>query len=421
MVDMPVKASGTKISRMLKSKKACPYCFPHGPETPNATAKKNNKNWKKSLMLLGIYLGFVNLNSGGITGNIYGTYNNLSSENATAEFIINDGSSGTKTIILDSLGYYSFSTTSFTPQPFLSDTIKMGAEKIDGGKTYSAHAHKIRGSDNTIMPTLFLDDPDKNVVSQAINILKVKDESVLEDTLRAKAWLQKNPNQKIDYVNLWLQSTGSDSTLVDTSDIYPQVFINLEKQDSTWNLGDTVIIELYKTIGNTEYYDEFKIPIDTLKHGMATVEDSVVYKGDTTRTTALNQFSYNYNIKGDTVIMNYENDNALGYKISRKDNNQGDFKLISFTEKSQYKDVVPNGSYDYSIQALGNNGKVLNEQKFKVKKLRGIEKNIKKVIYLGQRELREQMKECEVYDITGKQIKDVSRLSYGIYLVKDRE
>ena len=45
-VDMPVKASGTKISRMLKSKKACPFCFPHGPETPNATAKKNKKSWK---------------------------------------------------------------------------------------------------------------------------------------------------------------------------------------------------------------------------------------------------------------------------------------------------------------------------------------------------------------------------------------
>ncbi|MGE3062727.1 MAG: hypothetical protein AB7T10_03755 [bacterium] len=377
------------------------------------------KNWKKSLMLLGAYLGFVNLNSGVISGNIYGAYNNLSSENATAKFTINDGSSGTQTKTIDSSGYYDgINTGSFTPPPSAGDTIKMSAEKIDGGKTYSTHTRHLCDNGTIILPTVFLDDPDKNVVSQAINILKVKDESGLEDTLRARAWLQKNPNQKINYVNLWLQSTGGDSTLVDTSDIYPQVYINLEKQDSTWNLGDTVIIELYKTIGNTEYYDEFKIPIDTLKHGMATVEDSVIYKGSKTETTALNQFSYNYSIKGDTVIMNYENDNALGYKILRKDNNQGDFKLISFTEKSQYKDVVPNGSYDYSIQAIGNNGKVLNEQKFKVKKLRGIEDKIKKVLYLGQRELREQMKECEVYDITGKQIKDVSRLSYGIYLVK---
>ena len=138
--------------------------------------------------------------------------------------------------------------------------------------------------------------------------------------------------------------------------------------------------------------------------------------------TALQQISFTEPIiKGDTIILNYQCDNAAGYKILRKDNNQGEFKVISSTEKEQYKDVVPNGIYDYLIQAIGNNGKVLNEKGFRIRKMTGIDKGIKKVTYFGQGELRDQMKEREVYDITGKRIKDVSRPPYGIYLIKDRE
>ena len=163
-----------------------------------------------------------------------------------------------------------------------------------------------------------------------------------------------------------------------------------------------------------------KIPIDTLKYQRATVQDSAVFKGASTRTTALNQFSYNYMIKGDTIIMNYENDNALGYNILRKDNNQGDFKLISSTEKTQYKDVVKNGIYDYLIQALGNNGKILNEQKFKVKKSKGIEKNIKKVLYLSgnnKEKLFGNLEGKEIYDTSGRE-KSIDEITTGIYFVK---
>jgi len=374
------------------------------------------------LLVLGIgVLTPKNLDGGLIAGSCYKSHNNVSSDSTDVSCWINNGDSGTQHDIIDDdflTGYYSFDSGNFIPVPFLSDTIKVSAEKVDNGKTYLTHAHKIRGEDNTILPTLFLDDPDKNVVSQAINIGKVKDESGLDDTLRATAWLQKNLNQKIDYTNFFLQFLGEDSTSVDTSDIFPQVYINLEKQDSTWNVGDTVIVELYKTIGSTKYYDEFKIPIDTLKYGMATVQDSVVYKGEKTGTTALQQVSFAKPIiKGDTIILNYKCDNAVGYKILRKDNNQEDFKVISSTEKSQYKDVVQNGIYEYNIQAIGNDGKVLNEQSFKVKNY-GKEKCMSKVFYYGQKNLKEELKGREVYDITGKLINDVSRLPYGIYLIK---
>jgi len=85
--------------------------------------------------------------------------------------------------------------------------------------------------------------------------------------------------------------------------------------------------------------------------------------------------------------------------------------------KSQYKDVVQNGIYEYFIQAIGNNGKVLNEQGFKVKKYCK-EERMSKVFYYGQKNLKEELKDREVYDIAGKLIKDVSRLPYGIYLIK---
>ena len=46
--DFPIKVSGTMIRRIkLINKGYCPYCFPHGYETPNNRYSKRQKSWKK--------------------------------------------------------------------------------------------------------------------------------------------------------------------------------------------------------------------------------------------------------------------------------------------------------------------------------------------------------------------------------------
>ncbi len=50
IVDIPVKFSNVKISRIQNFIEVggCPYCFPHGIETPNSTMdKRRNNNWKR--------------------------------------------------------------------------------------------------------------------------------------------------------------------------------------------------------------------------------------------------------------------------------------------------------------------------------------------------------------------------------------
>lgn len=47
-VDLPSKISNIKISRVENGVAAgCSVCFPHGPETVNASVKKNTRSWKK--------------------------------------------------------------------------------------------------------------------------------------------------------------------------------------------------------------------------------------------------------------------------------------------------------------------------------------------------------------------------------------
>ncbi len=41
----PPKISNIKIARFVDDM-GCPYCFPHGYETINATIRKNTHNWK---------------------------------------------------------------------------------------------------------------------------------------------------------------------------------------------------------------------------------------------------------------------------------------------------------------------------------------------------------------------------------------
>lgn len=46
--DIPPRYSGIKIARIAHTDErgGCSHCFPHGPETTNATAAKNRRSWK---------------------------------------------------------------------------------------------------------------------------------------------------------------------------------------------------------------------------------------------------------------------------------------------------------------------------------------------------------------------------------------
>lgn len=47
IVDIPTKVESSKYQRIIFGNiMGCSYCFPHGPETFNATAIKNKRNWK---------------------------------------------------------------------------------------------------------------------------------------------------------------------------------------------------------------------------------------------------------------------------------------------------------------------------------------------------------------------------------------
>ena len=46
--DLPVKISGTTVSRILIDEKSgCSWCFPHGIETVNSHFDNKERNWKK--------------------------------------------------------------------------------------------------------------------------------------------------------------------------------------------------------------------------------------------------------------------------------------------------------------------------------------------------------------------------------------
>jgi len=48
MVDLPVKISNVRISRILAEHRGeCGYCFPHGFENSNSRWKKDIRSWKR--------------------------------------------------------------------------------------------------------------------------------------------------------------------------------------------------------------------------------------------------------------------------------------------------------------------------------------------------------------------------------------
>jgi len=245
------------------------------------------KLWKPVTLvtLLGILLFPKTIKAGLIHGKIFDAWNGQTSDSTDVSCWINNGSSGIQYSQVPEFGepgeWYAISGH-FNPQPGAGDTIKMSGYLTVGSKTYATHMRKVHpgGSSNQILPTAFLDDPDKTVLAHAFGIWKVKDMSNVADTLKARGWLKKNSGQKIQFINYYLRSQGLDSTKVDTSDIYPQVYINLEKQDSLWQPTDSAVVELYKTKNDTTWFSDTTFALDTLKYGCATMVDSLTFAGE---------------------------------------------------------------------------------------------------------------------------------------------
>ena len=243
----------------------------------------NAKNCLSIFSLLGILLFPKVVKGGLISGAIYDSWNNQTSDSTNVSCWINDGSSGTQTCKIPwwgIYGLYGFDSGNFNPPAQPSDTGHMSASLTVGSKTYVTHMRKGPLGVPSIFPTAFLDDPDKTVLAHAFGIWKVKDMSNVADTLKARGWLKKNSGQKIQFINYYLRSQGLDSTKVDTSDIYPQVYINLEKQDSLWQPTDSAVVELYKTKNDTTWFSDTTFALDTLKYGCATMVDSLTFAGE---------------------------------------------------------------------------------------------------------------------------------------------
>jgi len=399
----------------------------------------NRKIAKILLLCGGAYLGFTNLNAVSVNGYIHSSIDGVSSIGKEVQ-LYNQNKSDTLNSIIDEWEWYNFGTENFQdPDPISTDTLFLKSEIEENGKTYSTNLKYFRGPpEYSSKWDLHLDSPDIEGKAFTINVLSVNDTVFAppEESLRA-------------ILNFYKKTAKACTTIVDTTtkgwDNFSDIYLNTEETTLKYpevipENGDSFKLRLEKRIKDylpgkdrilsTEIFGKIDTTwgcaqnyqdTNTIHNGAFNwdtlffpMKDTIVNNG-----TALQQVSFAKPIiKGDTIILNYKCDNAVGYKILRKDNNQGDFKLINSTEKSQYKDVVPNGIYDYNLQAIGNNGKVLNEQSFKVKKY-GKEECMSKVFYYGQKNLKEELKGREVYDITGKKVNFTKKSPFGLYFIKE--
>ncbi|MBS3073497.1 T9SS type A sorting domain-containing protein [Candidatus Pacearchaeota archaeon] len=289
--------------------------------------------------LVGLFLGatalmFTPKTAKGIDGFIYRCYNDTSSHNTQVAVTVNNGSSGTQSYTVndsDLPGYWAVAGD-WIPPPSLGDTIRASFTKTVGGKTYETHTRRIYNSSDLILPTVFLDDTSKNVKAQAVGTWKVKDNSTgFTDTLRARAWLKKNPGQKINFVNYLNQFIGVDSTTVDTSMIYPQIYINLEKQDSTWTPNDSVFVEVYRKKSGITYSNMVGFKLDTLVNGCATMKDSIIFDGQTPNGVEMSYFGAMPSKNG--IKLEWETQSSLDsylWEILRGQNNDSlNYDLIA--------------------------------------------------------------------------------------------
>ncbi|HAV92119.1 TPA: hypothetical protein DCW38_02945 [candidate division WOR-3 bacterium] len=367
------------------------------------------------------------------SGGVHKTENGIPSGNSIVELNRKPiGSSNFSTeVVWDLAEQWASNHLNYTPDLQDTDTLFIYAKKDTLDKEYSAKTWML-GSDKFSLE-ICLDNPEKLVKAFTPNILAIKDISSGEENLETKIYLDKNQIQKID---------GK----LDTIGFYSshQLYFNLEQQDSMFSHGDSFTIRLEKRLVNQPtsdkdivYFTEIKSAIDTtfwdaMKVNANNSIHNGAFHGDTLyfpmfvetidNGTALNSFSYTYNVIGDTIILNYADDNAQGYNISRKKSNQKNYEIIVKTEKSQYKDVVKeNGVYHYKINALDRFGKTLNCAFFAVNKVRGLHQS--KIINIISEEDKRLLKliidEKNVYNLSGRRIHSKNDIVIGKYFIKE--
>ncbi|MEM4152671.1 MAG: T9SS type A sorting domain-containing protein [Candidatus Pacearchaeota archaeon] len=212
---------------------------------------------------------------------VWDAHNGVSSNGTIVNCWVNNGSSGIQKDTVDIYGNWWVPAGNFNPPPVAGDTIKSVDTLVYGGIIYTGRMRCLYTGSNTNIPTGFLDDPNKNVVALSVGANKVKNRSLRPQyKMNAKGWLQKNPNQKIQFINYFRRALGQDSLAIDTTDIHNQLYFNLEKQDSIWRQGDVFITMIYQIKGDTMWYQYFSQVIDTTKYGRASIVDSLRYTAD---------------------------------------------------------------------------------------------------------------------------------------------
>jgi len=280
--------------------------------------------WIKNTLISALFLSTLLVprivRAGAISGRIFNSHNGQTSDSTLVDVIINDGTSGTEHSQVPEWGDYGLwivDSGNFSPIPGIGDTVKMSGQ-LNNYTTHMRDTLMVAGSPhNGILPTAFLDDPDKNVRAHSFGSWSVKDTSGINDTLRAEGYLLKNSEQVIPYINYFLKAVSGDSTLVDTSDIYPQVAINLEKQDSLWQQGDSVFVRLYKERNDSTWETTIGFPLDTLKYGCATLLDSIIFPDTVYTPTGIQETMTDFTARTIEDVVN------LGVRLDFKTNQTG--------------------------------------------------------------------------------------------------
>ncbi|MGB9707814.1 MAG: hypothetical protein ACPLXC_00595 [Candidatus Pacearchaeota archaeon] len=235
----------------------------------------------KSLITVGLIGLISEVSAQTIRQRVWDAHNGTSSNGTIVNCWVNNGSSGVQKDTVGIYGTWWVSAANFVPPPNAGDTIK-SVDTLDyGGAIYTGRMRAIYDNANLTIPTGFLDDPNKSIIALSVGANKVKNRSSRSQyTMNAKGWLQKNPNQKIQFINYFRRALGQDSLAIDTTDIHNQLYFNLEKQDSIWQQGENLVAQVYQIKGDTTWFQKFLLPIDTTKYGRASIVDSLRYTGD---------------------------------------------------------------------------------------------------------------------------------------------
>ena len=218
---------------------------------------------KKNMNLKNIVLGSliaVTLALGiGISGHVHDSWNNVPGANSLVRVFRKPSGGSIDTLLTNtnSNTRWTIFTENFSPPAGQGDTLYIEAEKDTLGRKFNTKTKWVIRSgvypNHNYVKELHLDDPFNSPLAFTPNISVVKDTSGISSSFVALAWLYKNQNQKC---------IGVVDTALSLFHRY-DVFINLEKQDSTFTQGDSFRIHLEKIRNDTIWFTEIASAIDT--------------------------------------------------------------------------------------------------------------------------------------------------------------